>query len=117
MTIANPNRGKKLTQNRREFLKTSLFGAGMSFCFPKTFAVGGIEHGQSSPLARKRVGRRQIHLDFHTSEYLPNIGEAFSKKQFQSALNFKAKLSNLKQIWVQIWFIPHLVREGLLDFK
>ncbi len=29
---------------------------------------------------------RQIHLDFHTSEKIDNIGEKFDKKQFQQAL-------------------------------
>ena len=29
---------------------------------------------------------RQVHLDFHTSEQIPNIGAQFDKKQFQSAL-------------------------------
>ena len=29
---------------------------------------------------------RQIHLDFHTSEHLPDVGAAFSKSQFQDAL-------------------------------
>ena len=29
---------------------------------------------------------RQVHLDFHTSEYIPDIGKAFDKKQFQEAL-------------------------------
>ena len=29
---------------------------------------------------------RQVHLDFHTSELIPNIGAQFDKKQFQSAL-------------------------------
>lgn len=32
------------------------------------------------------VGSRQVHLDFHTSEKLPEIGKHFSKKQFQAAL-------------------------------
>jgi len=31
-------------------------------------------------------GSRQIHLDFHTSEYINNIGSRFDKKQFQAAL-------------------------------
>ena len=31
-------------------------------------------------------GTRQIHLDFHTSEHIPDIGKDFSKKQFQEAL-------------------------------
>ncbi len=29
---------------------------------------------------------RQVHLDFHTSENIENIGEKFNKKQFQAAL-------------------------------
>ncbi len=33
-----------------------------------------------------REGTRQIHLDFHTSEKIPDIGKKFSKKQFQEAL-------------------------------
>ena len=28
---------------------------------------------------------RQVHLDFHTSEKIPGIGEKFSKEQFQNA--------------------------------
>ena len=35
---------------------------------------------------RKSEGTRQIHLDFHTSEALENIGGKFDKKQFQEAL-------------------------------
>ena len=31
-------------------------------------------------------GRRQVHLDFHTSELIPAIGGAFSRRQFQEAL-------------------------------
>ena len=29
---------------------------------------------------------RQVHLDFHTSEDIENVGGEFSKEQFQSAL-------------------------------
>ena len=29
---------------------------------------------------------RQVHLDFHTSEFIPGIGERFDKEQFQEAL-------------------------------
>ena len=29
---------------------------------------------------------RQIHLDFHTSEHLPDVGSRFDKRQFQAAL-------------------------------
>ena len=30
--------------------------------------------------------KRKVHLDFHTSPYIPNIGERFDKKQFQEQL-------------------------------
>ena len=33
-----------------------------------------------------KEGTRQIHLDFHTSEAIDNIGEKFEKEQFQEAL-------------------------------
>ena len=41
-----------------------------------------------------KVAHRQVHLDFHTSELIPGIGEQFNKKQFQEAL----KLGNVNQI-------------------
>lgn len=31
-------------------------------------------------------GTRQAHLDFHTSELIPDVGKHFSKEQFQAAL-------------------------------
>jgi len=37
---------------------------------------------------------RQVHLDFHTSEVIPGIGEKFNKKQFQEAL----KIGHVNQI-------------------
>lgn len=36
--------------------------------------------------AEQKIGTRQIHLDFHTSEHLPDVGKRFSKAQFQQAL-------------------------------
>ncbi len=33
-----------------------------------------------------KLATRQVHLDFHTSEYIEGIGEKFSKKDFQEAL-------------------------------
>lgn len=30
---------------------------------------------------------RQVHLDFHTSENITEIGKSFSKEQFQKALS------------------------------
>lgn len=32
------------------------------------------------------IARRQVHLDFHTSEHIPDIGFAFDKKEFQNCL-------------------------------
>src|SRR6185437_1046531 len=32
------------------------------------------------------LARRQVHLDFHTSECIPDVGAAFSEKEFQAAL-------------------------------
>lgn len=34
----------------------------------------------------RRLPSRQVHLDFHTSEHIGNIGRDFDKKQFQNAL-------------------------------
>lgn len=33
-----------------------------------------------------RLASRQVHLDFHTSEFIPQVGERFDKQQFQQAL-------------------------------
>ncbi|MCC7492885.1 MAG: hypothetical protein IT204_11075 [Fimbriimonadaceae bacterium] len=43
-----------------------------------------------------RIFRRHVHLDFHTSEQLDNIGGAFSRENFQEAL----KLAHLDGITV-----------------
>ncbi len=42
---------------------------------------------------------RQIHLDFHTSEHLPDIGSCFDKSQFQDAL--KAGHINLVNVFAK----------------
>ncbi|MBD3344038.1 MAG: hypothetical protein GF401_03140 [Chitinivibrionales bacterium] len=34
------------------------------------------------------IPSRQVHLDFHTSEYIPEVGAKFDKEQFQQALRF-----------------------------
>ncbi len=44
----------------------------------------------------KKLPYRQIHLDFHTSEFISGIGEKFDKKQFQDAL----KLGHVNSITV-----------------
>jgi len=33
-----------------------------------------------------QIASRQVHLDFHTSEHLPGVGNLFEKRQFQEAL-------------------------------
>lgn len=48
------------------------------------------EHRTSS----QTLPSRQVHLDFHTSEFIPGIGERFNKKQFQDAL----KMGRINQI-------------------
>ena len=53
-----------------------------------------VSYGQEIPDYRKVEGTRQIHLDFHTSEALENVGVKFDKKQFQEAL----KLGNFNSI-------------------
>lgn len=34
----------------------------------------------------RRLPTRQVHLDFHTSQFITGVGEKFDKKQFQQAL-------------------------------
>lgn len=34
----------------------------------------------------REIQSRHVHLDFHTSEFIPNVGKDFDKKQFQEAL-------------------------------
>ena len=36
--------------------------------------------------SKLKIAKRQVHLDFHTSEHFPDIGKHFSKEQFQQAL-------------------------------
>ncbi len=43
-----------------------------------------------------KLPSRQVHLDFHTSEYMPEIGKRFSKENFQKAL----QTGNLNSITV-----------------
>ena len=32
-----------------------------------------------------KLPTRQVHLDFHTSEFIPGVGSSFSKENFQEA--------------------------------
>lgn len=44
----------------------------------------------------RKLPTRQVHLDFHTSPFIPGVGEQFDKAQFQAAL----KEGNLNSITV-----------------
>lgn len=50
----------------------------------------GAAFDSESAVTKTRISRqlptRQIHLDFHTSKHLPDIGVDFTKEQFQAAL-------------------------------
>ena len=51
------------------------------------FLVTSYGYSQSDIVVlTKKEGTRQVHLDFHTSELIEDIGKSFSKKQFQKAL-------------------------------
>ena len=50
--------------------------------------------GQSQRNIHQTLPARQVHLDFHTSELIPGIGEKFNKKQWQEAI----KSARLNQI-------------------
>ena len=53
-----------------------------------TEAETGEETTRATPslVVNRPLPTRQIHLDFHTSEHIADIGKQFSKEQFQSAL-------------------------------
>lgn len=53
-----------------------------------------ISYGQFQRHVTEILQTRQVHLDFHTSELIPGIGEKFDKKQFQEAL----KVGHVNQI-------------------
>jgi hypothetical protein len=69
------------------FLKTILSGFITIFIVTLGFSQSRRTIGETLP-------SRQVHLDFHTSEFIPGIGKKFDKKQFQEAL----KLGRLNQI-------------------
>lgn len=48
------------------------------------FSICSFAQPQST--VNESLPSRQVHLDFHTSEFIPGIGEKFDKKQFQKAL-------------------------------
>ena len=65
-----------------------------SFLFANLICIGLNGFSQSQQTINELLPSRQVHLDFHTSEFIPGIGEKFNKKQFQEAL----KLGHVNQI-------------------
>ena len=53
----------------------------------------GFTQPSQTPLSNSE-GSRQVHLDFHTSEEIKEIGKNFSKEQFQEAL----RIGNINSI-------------------
>ena len=49
-------------------------------------AMSSVAIAQSQRTIDEPTPSRQVHLDFHTSEHIPDIGKKFDKKQFQQAL-------------------------------
>jgi hypothetical protein len=69
--------------NRRDFIKTGIVVAAVP--------VIGLadDSSQSAGVQRSNYPvprNRQVHLDFHTSEFIPGVGERFNKQQWQDAL-------------------------------
>ncbi len=69
-----------LTMQRRDFLKSSLAGAA------GLFFVGGRPVWASTGHQPPNQRFRQIHLDFHTSEYITDIGAQFDPDEFADTL-------------------------------
>jgi len=61
------------------------------FCL---LGITTITYAQSQRSIEEVMPSRQVHLDFHTSEFIPDIGKRFDKKQFQEAL----KIGKVNQI-------------------
>lgn len=80
-----------ITQKRKilepGLLKTTLT---LSLCFSAIL----FSFAQTQRTINEPLPSRQVHLDFHTSEFIPGIGEKFDKKQFQEAL----KIGHVNQI-------------------
>lgn len=69
--------------NRRDFIKTGIVVAAA----PAIGMAEGLQEPASQQLPSHPVPRtRQVHLDFHTSEFIPGVGEKFDKMQWQDAL-------------------------------
>ena len=69
--------------NRRDFIKTGIVFAAV----PAIDIADGLPEPLGDHLSSRPSPRtRQVHLDFHTSEFIPGVGERFNKQQWQDAL-------------------------------
>lgn len=59
-----------------------------------SFGLISLAKSQTQRTINEPLPSRQVHLDFHTSEFIPGIGDKFDKKQFQEAL----KVGHVNQI-------------------
>lgn len=94
-----PKQSPVNSNSRREFLKTSAFSAASLaalYQWPNAFA-SPLENNFSSlnnqttpssvaPANKFDLRFRQIHMDFHTSEKIENVGAAFDAEEFASTL-------------------------------
>jgi hypothetical protein len=76
--------------DRRDFMKTAALGT-MGISALPILNMGKIEIIQGS---RKKFPFRQIHLDFHTSRYIKNVGAEFDPLEFVSILK-KAHINSV----------------------
>jgi hypothetical protein len=69
---------------RRSTIKTLLAGAAVI----PVHAQGALQIATATARRPEQTKPRdrQVHLDFHTSEHIPNVGKFFDKRQFQNAL-------------------------------
>lgn len=66
--------------NRRDFIKTGIVAAAVPM-------IGLADAKGDARLPNLPALRtRQVHLDFHTSEFIPGVGAEFNKQQWQNAL-------------------------------
>jgi hypothetical protein len=77
--------------NRRGFLRTAAAGAaGVALYGPRPWRGSGL--GGPPPAAAAspepfELRFRQIHLDYHTSQHIPDVGVAFDAEEFASTLS------------------------------
>jgi len=67
------------------------------------------------PLADRPLPTRQAHLDFHTSEHIPDIGRQFSKEQWQGALKARRAARTHRDLFERA--VKRVYPEPMLDVE